>query len=163
MFGPQVILGGFAIGHRLAGGGFEDFLRSRVVAVEYADVAAPEQNRLGLPVFLHGLVEIQVILGQIGEYAHLEVNARHPVQHQRMGGNLHHHMGAARLLHLIKQLLQLEGLRGGALGFDDLVADHILNGTDEAHLGAQGLLQHGFQQIGTGSLAIGAGDAHKGH
>ena len=163
VFSPQVILLLFAIGHGPAGGGFENLLRSCVVAVEYADVAAPEQDGLGFPVFLHGLVEIQMILGQVGEYAHLEVNARHPVQHQGMGRNLHHHMGAARLLHLIKQLLQLKGFRGGALGFDDLVADHILNGTDQAHLGVQRLLQHGFQEIGAGGLAVGAGDAHKGH
>ena len=80
-----------------------------------------------------------------------------------MGGDLHDHVGAAALPHLGKQPLELKGLRCGPLRGDDPVADHVLVGADEAHLGAGLLLQDGLEKIGGGGLAVGAGDAHHGH
>ena len=52
------------------------------------------------------------------------------IQHQRVGGYLHHHMGAARVGHLPQQPLQLKGLRRRALGVDYLGSDHVLNRAD---------------------------------
>ena len=72
-------------------------------------------------------------------------------------------MGAAGVRHLPKELLHLKGLRGCALGVEDLIPDHILIGADEPHLGPGGVFQDILQEIGGGGLAVGAGDAHHGH
>ena len=104
-----------------------------------------------------------MILGQVGKQAHGVRHAVHAVQIQRVGGDFHHHVGAAGVAHLREEPLQLKGFRRGALRGDHFPADHVLIGADEAHFGAQRLLQHEFQQIGAGGLAVGAGDAHHGH
>ena len=134
-----------------------------VVGVVHRHVALAEQQRLGVAVVFHGLVEVQMVLGEIGEHAHRKGNAVHPVQRQRVGGYLHHHVGAARVRHLPEQALQFKGLRRGALGGDHLVADHVLNGADKTHLGPGLLLQNALDEIGGRGLAVGAGDAHHGH
>ena len=54
-----------------------------------------EQQALGVPVLLHGVVVVQVVLGQIGEDPHGEADPRHPLEVQGVGGDLHHHIGAA--------------------------------------------------------------------
>ena len=104
-----------------------------------------------------------MILGQIGEDAHRVADAIHPVQRQRVGGDLHHHMGAARIPHPGKELLDLKGLRRGPLRGEHLAADHVLVGADQAHLGPRRLLQNRLEQVGGGGLAVGAGDGHHGH
>ena len=104
-----------------------------------------------------------MILGQIGEEAHVELNARHPVEVQGMGRDLHNHMGAARVGHLPEQGLELQAFGGGPLGREHLLADHILNGAHQTHLGPQTVLQQVLEKIGGGSLSVGAGDAQHGH
>ena len=160
---PQVRRGVLCVEVPPAGGVLQQPLHPRVVGVADTHVAVLEQDGLGVAVGLHGLVEIQVVLGQIGEDAHRVVDAVHPVQRQSVGGGLHHHMGAAGGAHPGKQLLELQGLRRGALGGHHLVADQILVGADQAHLGPQLLFQDGLQQVSGGSLAVGAGDGHHGH
>jgi len=160
---PQVRRRLFAVGPHLAGRILQQPGRPGIVGIHHAGAAVLEQNGLSVAVILHGLMEIQVILGQVGEDAHVVVHAVDPVQIQRVGGGLHHHMGAAPVRHFPEQLLDLEGLRGGALRGDDLLADHILVGADKAHLGPFGLLQNGLQQIGGGGLAAGAGNGDHGH
>ena len=103
-----------------------------------------------------------MILTEVGEDAHGEADTVDPIQHQRVGGDLHDHMGAARVGHLPQQLLQLEGLRCGALGVEHLAADHVLNGADKAHLGSGLLLQNTLDEVGGGGLAAGAGNADHG-
>ena len=138
-------------------------LAPRVVGVVHADVAAIEQDGLGVAVGLHGAVEVQMVLTEIGEDAHGEAHAVDPVQHQRVGGDLHDHVGAAGVGHLAEQPLQLEGLRRGALRGERLPADHVLDGADEAHLGAGLLLENALDEVGGGGLAAGAGNADHGH
>ena len=104
-----------------------------------------------------------MVPAQVGVNAHREGYAVHPVQHQCVGGHLHHHMGAARVGHLPQQLLQLEGLRRGALGVQHPVADHILYRADQAHLGPGLLFQNALDEVGAGGLAAGTGDADHGH
>ena len=147
----------------IVGALLDDIGRIHVVGVDDSLVTALEQDALGGAVLVHGLVEVQMVLGQVGEGSHVEVDAADAVQHQGVGGDLHDHMGAACVTHTGEQGLQLEALGGGALGGDDLVADHVLHGADEADLGAAGLLQDLLQQQGGGGLAVGAGDAHHGH
>ena len=160
---PQVRFGPLRVREFSAGGMGHEPLRPGVIGVVNAGVAVLEQQRLGVAVGLHSLMEIQVVLGEVGEDAHGIVHAVHPVQGQGVGGDLHDHVGAAALPHLGKQPLELKGLRRGALRGDDLVADHILVRADEAHLGPGLLLQNGLEEIGGGGLAVGAGDAHHGH
>ena len=135
----------------------------RVIGIIHADVAAVKQNSLGVAIFLHGAVEIQMILTEIGKNTHGKADAVDPVQHQRVGGYLHDGVGAAGVGHPAQQLLQLEGLRRGALRVEHLAADHVLDGADETHLGAGLLLQNALDEIGGGGLAAGAGNADHSH
>ena len=163
MLGPQICRRIHAVGQGFAGSIRHQALRPAVVGVIHARAAAAEQNGLGVAVLFHGVVEIQMVLGQVGEHAHLILHAVHPVQHQCVGGNLHDHMGAAGIPHPGKQTLDIEGLRCGALRGNDFLADHVLVGADEAHFGAQRLLQNGLEQISGSGFAVGSGDAHHGH
>ncbi len=105
----------FRVGNHLCG--------NRVVKVDNPPIRLRKQQRLCLAVFLHRTVEIQVILGQVGEQRHLEADAVNPLERQRVGGNLHHGMGAARVAHPRKERLQFVGFGGGALGLEHLVPD----------------------------------------
>lgn len=67
-----------------------------------------EQLRLGLEIILHGVVVIQVVLGQVGENAHVKINAGHAFLVQRMGGYLHGNAAAAVFKHLLQQVFQLQ-------------------------------------------------------
>ena len=72
-------------------------------------------------------------------------------------------MGAACVPHLGKEPLHLKGLRRGPLRGQDLAADHVLVGADEAYLGPGRLLQDRLEQVRGGGLAVGAGNGHHGH
>ena len=81
-----------------------------------------------------------MVLGQIGEDAHRIVNSIDPVQTQGVGGGLHHRIGTPGVRHLPEEPLDLKGFRRGAVRRDDLLPDHVLIGTDKAHLGPPCLL-----------------------
>ncbi len=160
---PQVRLRRLGVGEHFTGRVRRQPGRPGIVGVDHAGLTVPEQQRLGAAVLLHGTVEVQVVLGEVGKHAHLIAHAVHPVQGQGMGGDLHHHMGAARVPHPGEEPLELKGLRRGSLRGKGLLADHVLIGADEARLGPRRLLQNGFEQVGGGGLAVGAGDPHHGH
>ena len=81
-----------------------------------------------------------MVLGQIGEDAHRIVNAVDPIQTKGVGGGLHHCVGTPGVRHFPEEPLDLKGLRRGAVRGDDLLADHVLIGADETHLGPPCLL-----------------------
>ncbi|CDB29898.1 unknown [Firmicutes bacterium CAG:137] len=135
----------------------------RVICVQYTYIAPAKEYGLGPGVVLHGAMEVQMILCQIGKGGSLEVDTPHPVQGQGMGGDLHHHIPAPCRSHPGQQALEGKALRCGALCGERLLADHVLNGANKAHPGPGDLLQHRFQQKRHRSFAIGAGDAHHGH
>ncbi|MPM33171.1 hypothetical protein SDC9_79740 [bioreactor metagenome] len=122
-----------------------------------------KENGLCVAVVLHGLVKIQVVLGQIRKDPHVVSDTVDPALVQRVGRGLHHHMGAARIQHPAKQLMQLKALRRGPLRGQDLRADHVLVGADQTHLRPCRLLQNSLQQIRGGGLAVGAGDGGHDH
>ena len=66
----------------------------------------PKEYGLGPGVVLHGSMEVQMILCQIGKGGSLEVDAPHPVQSQGMGGDLHHHIPAPCRSHPGQQALE---------------------------------------------------------
>ena len=74
------MLGGVGL-HR-ALGALEHDVRPIIVGVDDAGIALREQQRLGLCIGLHGLMEIQMILRQVREDAHAEADALHAVQHE---------------------------------------------------------------------------------
>ena len=108
-------------------------------------------------------MQVQVVLGEIGEHRHVIVDARHAPELQRVGRDLHHRMGTALVRHLFKKLMQLQALGGGVLGVQEAVADHVAVCADEAHLGAELRFQHMLEDIGGACLAAGAGEAHHLH
>ena len=61
-----------------------DAITVQVVQIHDAGVTMAEQNRLRVAVIEHRLVEIQMILGQICEHAHLEADTLHAAERQRM-------------------------------------------------------------------------------
>ena len=160
---PQVCVSVLGVEEFLAGGLLQQPPGPGIVGVADAGAAGAEQDRLGVTVGLHGLMEIQMVLGQIREDAHRVRNAVDPVQRQGVGGDLHHHMAAAGVTHPREQLLHLKGLRGGALRGDHLIPDHILIRADQTNFRAQSLLQNRLQQIGGGGLAVGARHRDHGH
>ena len=161
--GGEIGLRPLGEGERRAGAAFEHERRPIVVQVDNGPLAHGEQLCLGGGVFAHRLVKIEVVLRQVGKHPHREAYPRHAVQHERMAGHLHHHVRAAGVRHLPEELLQLVALGRGALGVDELRADHVAVGADEAHFGVARDLQQQLQQIGRGRLAVGAGDADDRH
>ena len=97
---------GLPKGHRLAGRCLGKLPSRPVVQVKNARLTLLEQQALGLAIGLHGPVKIQVVPGEVGENPRLEPQPRRPAQGQGVGGNLHHHMGAPRLLHPGQQALE---------------------------------------------------------
>ena len=160
---PQVRRGLLGVGDEAAGGLRRQPSGPGVVGVDHAHGTVTEQNGLGVAVGLHGLVEIQVVLSQVGEHTHVVMHPVDPVQGQGVGGDLHDHVGAAGVPHLGEEPLDLEGLRRGALRGDHLRADHVLVGADQPHLGPGLLLQNGLEEVGGAGLAVGAGDGCHGH
>ena len=103
-----------------------------------------------------------MVLGQVGEDAHIVMHAVDPVQSQGVGRDLHHHMGAARVPHPGEEPLKLKGLRRGPFRGQGLRSNHILVGADQSHLLSPGL-QNGLEKIGGGGFAVGAGDTQHDH
>ena len=155
----QLRIGANAVAHDGAKSVLRHGFCPAIVHIHNAPVTVAEQKSLCRCVFGHRLVEIQMIFCEIRKGTHSELHTAHPFQHQGMGGYLHDHMGTAGIAHLREKLLQLKALRGGALGMEHLLPDHILDRSDEAYLGPNGLLQHAFQKIGGSGLAVGSGDA----
>ena len=166
----QLQVGRFEIGLRLAAGERharalcvrEHLLRRSIIQIDNALLADGEQQRLCLAILLHGLVEIEVILRQIGERAYRKRNAVYAVKHQGVRGNLHDHMRAACVSHAGKQCVQLVGFRRGALGFDHFITDEVLVGADQADL-VPCVLKHVLDEVGRGGLAVGAGHTEHDH
>ena len=146
-----------------AGGLRQDAASVGIVHIDDAGPAAGKEHGLGVAVGVHGLVEVEVVLGEVREHADAEGDLVRAVQDQRVGRDLHDDVRAARGLHLGEQLLQLEGFGRRALGMQDLVSDHVLDGADEADLRAEGLFEHVLEQIRARGLAVRAGDADHAH
>ncbi len=121
-------------------------------------VLGGEQRGLGREVVLHVGVEVQVVLGQVGEDGHVVAGTRHPAQGQRVAGHLHGRGGDSALGHRGQQRLQVSGLGGGELAGQQVRADPGLHPADQAGHVA-GHPQPGLDQVGGGGLAAGAGHA----
>ena len=117
-----------------------------------------EQPPLGQEVALHGGVEVEVVLGQVGEDRSGEAHAGRAAQLQSVRGDLHRAGALAAIEHRAEVSLQVDRLGGGA-------GDGTLGPADEGRDGAQqparasrGLQQRAHEE-GGGRLAVGAGYA----
>ena len=121
-----------------------------------------KEDGLGLGVVIHGLVEIQVVFGEIGEHCIIKFAARHAAHHQSVRGNLHAHMGHFLLGHLVEESLQIDDIGGGIVSRELLIANQRMNGADDA-----GLVTFFFQNVadhmGGGGFPIGAGQSDHPH
>jgi hypothetical protein len=103
-------------------------------------------------------VEVEVVLGEVGEDGHVELDAVHARQREGVGGHLHGRAANPRLHHARQQGLELERLgRGLARGLG-LVAHPVLDGADHAGRPAA-RAEQGLHQERRGGLAVRAGDA----
>ena len=119
--------------------------------------ATVEQAPLGGEVVLHRRVEVEVVLGEVGEDRDGEVDRVGAAQLERVGGDLH---GAALIPgvdHLPERGLKVDGLRGGALDLPLHPSDDRLHGAEQGAPVARGLQQRPHEE-GRGRLAVGAGD-----
>ena len=113
-----------------------------------------EQRALRLEVRLHRPVVVEVVVAQIGEDGHVEMDALHPGLDQRMAGHLHGHgvttaVGELAIAHLGQHALHLGRLRRGA---DAREGAH--------HVGrSAGGLEEVPEQLGHRGLAVRPGDA----
>ena len=140
-----------------------DALRVGIVDIDRARFAAAEEHGLRVAVCIHRLMEIEMVLCQICKDSRAKTDLVGAVEHQRVGRDLHNDVRAACIAHIGKELLQLKGLRRGALGVQDLIADHILDRADEADLCAERFFKHVLQQIRAGRFAVRAGDSDDAH
>ena len=140
----------------------EQALRPRIVTVDAGDVTLVEKPRLRVAVGLHRAVVVKMILRQVRENTDAESDSFYPALHQRVGRDLHHGIGAARIDHLGEQALHGQRVGRCAVGRDGLVTDQILIRADQADLRALCALQELFDKIRRGRFAVCAGHADHG-
>ena len=121
-----------------------------------------EQTCLGPRVAVHVAVVVQVVVGQVGEYGRIEMQAVDPALYQAVGGDLQYRGGDAGIAPGGQLCLQAECVRGGIGGLGDGVVENRSQGTNGAavtQVAAQQLRQH----PGGRGLAVGAGDTGHDH
>ena len=116
-----------------------------------------EQRGLRREVVIEIVVEIQVVLGQVGKPGDVEHDGVDTPQDQRVAGNLHHAGSGTALAHDREQCVQLRRLRRGPHTGKHFVADPGLDGSDQPG-DSPGGSQPGLHEVRRRRLAIGAGD-----
>ena len=115
-----------------------------------------------IKVFIHVLVIIQVITGQVGKYTCIKPAKIHSVQIKPMGGDFHDDMGDPCFFHFMQGFLKINGIRCG----DGIVKNQIIipdiDGSDDTGCKSASL-ENTFQQPRGCGLAVGPGDTDKGH
>ena len=108
----------------------------------------------------HGLVVIQVVVGQIGEDATGEMQPCNTVLRHTVRAHLHEGIFAARIDHLLQQGVQLNRVGRSVCRRDDFTVDDVLNRREQPAVVAR-FGEEPVQQSGDGGLAVGAGHAHQ--
>ena len=143
-----------------------DGLRGVVgVGIDAADAAAVEELQL------RGVVirEIRVLDGtdvvgaDVQERAHVKGHAAHAPDLERLRGDLHHQMGNAGIVCVLKMLIELQhlGRRDVRLLGDDavIIVDGGENGAWGLALAREPVIEDGADVVGGRALALGARDA----
>ena len=89
------------------------------------------------------------------------MHARHTLERERVGRDLHDDVGTSGVRHAAEKLLQIVALGGGELGVEELLSDHVAVRADQADLRAELCLEHVLDQIARARFAAGAGDAYE--
>ena len=147
------------VGIHRTGQALGQLIGPRIVGIDNSVPAQRKKAFFGGQVIFHGLVVVEMILGQVGKNRRVEGTALHPILIQRVGGYLHDAVGAALRRHEREHALQVIRIRGGVSRRQHPGADHILDGTDKPDLVAAGL-QHRLEHAGGGGFPVGAGDPH---
>ena len=103
-----------------------------------------------------------MVLGEVRKAAGGKAHPFQPVQGDGVGGNLHHHVVGPLVRHHPQGFVQVDGVRRGQAGFDQLFPDAAADGADQAAFKAEGL-QDPLDQVAGGGLALGAGQADDFH
>ena len=93
-----------------------------------------EQTLLGGEVGVEGFVVVEVVAGEVGEDAAGEVQAGGALLHLTVARALHGGEGAALVHHHRQQAVYLQGRGCGVGGGEALVADAVLDGTEQSGL-----------------------------
>ncbi len=118
-----------------------------------------EQQPLGAEVVLHRAVEVEVVLGEVGEEGHLEVDRVAAVQGQRVRGDLHRAGPVSRLQHPPEGRLQVDRLRSRPLDLLLHPADHLPHRPQQPALDPS-RLEHLPDQERRGRLPVRPRDPH---
>ena len=119
-------------------------------------VAGGEQLGLGREVVLEIGVEVQVVLGEVGEHGDVVVGTRDPAEREGVAGDLHRRGGDVALGHGGQQGLQVGGFGGGQLAGLHVGPDPRFHPADQAG-DVPGHPQPGLGQVARGGLAAGPG------
>ena len=159
------------VGQDLAVAGLEDILGPGIVDIDdsrlvFLDVVgsgqALEELGLGGDVVFHGLVEIEVVLGQVGKDGRIVFDAGDAVQGQGMAGNFHDDMGHALFLHESQEVLEFDDIRRRVVDRQFFIVDEGVDGADDADMIACSPQDMG-DDVSRRRLAVGAGDADHAH
>ena len=116
-----------------------------------------EQTPLGLEVVLHTAVEVEVVLGQVGERRDVEVDPRRAAEGQRMRGDLHHACPITRVEHPPERPLQVDRLRRRPLDLLGPSSDDLLDRPEQSTAEPRRFEDRADEE-GGGGLAVGTGD-----
>ncbi len=105
-----------------------------VVDRHYGLAGARRREELGLggEVVIHGAVQVQVVLGQVGETGDVEQHAVHALVGDGVGGNLHGCRVQSPFPHECQQPVDFRGFGGGQQAGNGLPAGEDLDGADQA-------------------------------
>ena len=122
---------------------------------------AVEEQLLAAQVFGEALVVIQMVVREVGENAHVEVQGGRSLLLYPYGADLHEAVAAALLHHLGHQGVDRDRVGGGVYGLAALVVHIVCYGGKQAAAVPQ-CLEHPVEQGHGRSLAVCARDAHEG-
>ncbi|MCY1240746.1 hypothetical protein D9M72_536070 [compost metagenome] len=119
-----------------------------------------EEPGLGLEIFVHGPVEVQVVLGEVGEAGDVELHPVDAVERYCVRGNLHRRSVQPAFAHQGQKRVKVGGLRRGQQAGNRGTARQDLDGADQAGPAAQ-RLQERINKVRGGGFAVGAGNTEQ--
>ena len=130
-----------------------------VVDVHDRDTGLVEQAPLRREVGVHRLVEVEVVLGEVGEHLAREADASGAAELERVRRDLHGHCRVAGVEHAPEGRLEVDRLGRRPLHLLLRAADDPLDRSEQPGLPPRPLQQVAYEEGGR-RLAVRAGDAH---
>ncbi len=119
-----------------------------------------KQQPLGLQVGIPRAVVVEMLMGDVGDHADIEIAARNAPGGQSVGGGLQNCVGDPSIDELAQVSLDFESFGGGDMqtGIQRLIADDRIDGRDHPDFQA-GSFHDLVEEIDGGGLAVRAGHA----